>query len=89
MDADEDDENNDDDDLEASIAKEVAALKKPKGRKRFANITTGTDCGKKNLLFCYLKSYVKVDMFYCSCIYPLYTSRRTRQISTSYVDRFR
>lgn len=33
-------------DLEASIAKEVAALKKPKGRKRFANITTGTDCGK-------------------------------------------
>ncbi|KAI9264590.1 hypothetical protein EDC94DRAFT_517172 [Helicostylum pulchrum] len=41
-----DDENNDDegDDLEASIAKEVAALKKPKGRKRFANITTGTDC---------------------------------------------
>lgn len=35
-------------DLEASIAKEVAALKKPKGRKRFANITTGTDCGNIN-----------------------------------------
>ncbi|KAI8375857.1 hypothetical protein BD560DRAFT_392121, partial [Blakeslea trispora] len=33
-----------DDDLEASIAKEVAALKKPKEKKRFANITTGTDC---------------------------------------------
>lgn len=40
------DGDDDDDDLEASIAKEVAALKKPKGRKRFANITTGTDCGK-------------------------------------------
>ncbi|KAI8367965.1 hypothetical protein EDC96DRAFT_505920 [Choanephora cucurbitarum] len=32
------------DDLEAAIAKEVAALKKPKEKKRFANITTGTDC---------------------------------------------
>ncbi len=41
----EEDDNDDNDDLEASIAKEVAALKKPKGRKRFANITTGTDCG--------------------------------------------
>lgn len=48
----EDEEDNDnEDDLEASIAKEVAALKKPKGRKRFANITTGTDCGKNLIVF--------------------------------------
>lgn len=44
-DAEDDDDNDDEDDLEASIAKEVANLKKPKRRKRFANITTGTDCG--------------------------------------------
>ncbi|KAI9335864.1 thump domain-containing protein [Pilaira anomala] len=44
--AEEEEEDNidEEEDLEASIAKEVAALKKPKGRKRFANITTGTDC---------------------------------------------
>lgn len=39
---------NDDDeelDLEASIAKEVAAIKNTKVKKRYANITTGTDCG--------------------------------------------
>ncbi|CAO3622700.1 unnamed protein product [Mucor hiemalis] len=43
-DEEEDNDDDDEDDLEASIAKEVANLKKPKGRKRFANITTGTDC---------------------------------------------
>ncbi|KAG2204761.1 hypothetical protein INT46_006154 [Mucor plumbeus] len=31
-------------DLEASIAKEVAALKKPTAKKRYSNITTATDC---------------------------------------------
>ncbi|KAI9248076.1 hypothetical protein BY458DRAFT_483784 [Sporodiniella umbellata] len=32
------------DDMEASIAREVAAMKETKDKKRFANITTGTDC---------------------------------------------
>ncbi|KAI8078192.1 uncharacterized protein B0P05DRAFT_542884 [Gilbertella persicaria] len=41
---DDDEEEEEELDLEASIAKEVAALKKPKGKKRYANITTGTDC---------------------------------------------
>ncbi|KAI8647464.1 hypothetical protein BD408DRAFT_408605 [Parasitella parasitica] len=31
-------------DLEASIAKEVASLKKPAAKKRYSNITTATDC---------------------------------------------
>ncbi|CEP17639.1 hypothetical protein [Parasitella parasitica] len=31
-------------DLEASIAKEVASLKKPGAKKRYSNITTATDC---------------------------------------------
>lgn len=39
-------EDDEEEDLEASIAREVAALKKPKSKKRYANITTGTDCGK-------------------------------------------
>ena len=35
----------DDDDLEASIAKEVAALKKGKGEKSpFTEVPTGTEC---------------------------------------------
>lgn len=35
-------------DIEASIAKEVAEMKGSKEKKRFANITTGTDCRKNN-----------------------------------------
>ncbi|KAK4510272.1 Aa_trans domain-containing protein [Mucor velutinosus] len=38
------DSNDEDLDLEASIAKEVAALKKPASKKRYSNITTATDC---------------------------------------------
>lgn len=43
-----DDEENADEeeDLEASIERELAALKNKKTKKRYANITTGTDCGK-------------------------------------------
>jgi tRNA acetyltransferase TAN1 len=41
----ENDEDDEELDLEASIAKEVAALKNTKVKKRYANITTGTDCG--------------------------------------------
>ncbi|KAL7315521.1 hypothetical protein PS15m_004732 [Mucor circinelloides] len=38
------DSNDEELDLEASIAKEVAALKKPASKKRYSNITTATDC---------------------------------------------
>ncbi|KAL0139884.1 THUMP domain-containing protein 1 [Mucor lusitanicus] len=39
-----DDSDDEELDLEASIAKEVAALKKPASKKRYSNITTATDC---------------------------------------------
>lgn len=39
-----DGEENEDDDLETQIAKEVAALKRPKVEKRFANCLTNTQC---------------------------------------------
>ncbi|CAO3645529.1 unnamed protein product [Mucor fragilis] len=39
-----DDSNDEELDLEASIAKEVAALKKPASAKRYSNITTAIDC---------------------------------------------
>jgi hypothetical protein len=40
------DEDDEEQDIEAAIAKEVNTMsKKPKSEKRFANITTDTDCG--------------------------------------------
>lgn len=42
-------EDEDEDDIESSIAKEVARMKKPHKQNRFANMNVGIDCG--NLIF--------------------------------------
>lgn len=49
------------DDIEASIAKEVAEIKDSSSdKKRFTNITTGTDCCKE---YIYIYIHGKVDLF--------------------------
>ncbi|KAI8380902.1 uncharacterized protein BYT42DRAFT_494806 [Radiomyces spectabilis] len=75
------DEEDDDDDIEASIAKEVAAMKAPKQKKRFANISTNTGC----LAFIRTLPPIEPVQF----VHSILTDINEKQIQkTRYISRF-
>lgn len=81
-------EEKEEDDIEASIAKEVAEIKDSSSdKKRFANITTGTDCCKE-YIYTNMERLIYLLKYYNSGIHSCNRSCGTRQFDSYHVDRY-
>ncbi|OAD66669.1 hypothetical protein PHYBLDRAFT_160554 [Phycomyces blakesleeanus NRRL 1555(-)] len=80
---DDEEEVDEDEDIEATIAREVAALKKQSsagGKKKFSNIATGTTC------LAFIKTAPPVDP--CAFVHQILTDMNTTQVKkTRYISR--